>query len=591
MSRPRQQHPELVCLLPAHNCKEDLPGFFASIDGLVDSVVALDDGSTDRTHELLEAEPMVTVLLTNPPRQGYRSWDDAANRNRLLRAASELEPRWILSLDADERIAPDDREALARLISHEADPTCAYLLSVFALAEDAATEDTATFYDGPRRWVGRLFAFQSGQVFPSQRLHSVPIPTSIPRSRWRKTTVRIQHLAYTTEARRLRRYQKYQEVDPMCAYQASYEHLLVPRGPIRPWPQRPPRLPVLLNGADRQPTLAQDGDPVLSAIVISRDDGALIERAVASVVAQECPAPFEVIVVTSGAGEASAIVRERFPHVRLVELDHPALPGEARNAGLRIARGTYVSFPGSHVELGPGSLAARVRAHELGYAMVTGTMLNGTTTLAGWASYFLDNASVLPGRPSGPLPRAPIRCSYLREALGAIGLFPEDMRAGEDTVVNLSLFSMGYGAYRSREITLYHHSRCRTARRLVTHHFARGRAFGRILLDSAVNEGNWRRLARFVFGGPFIRVRQVRRDTHAWGPEFIGRFRAAFPLFFVAATSAWAGWCYELLVRSAMELRSGGSAKSTDPPPIPANCRRAAWRSSARSRSRSSSSG
>ena len=70
------------------------------------------------------------------------------------------------------------------------------------------------------------------------------------------------------------------------------------------------------------------GRPVLSAIIISRDDGERLVRAVASVVAQESPWPFEVIVVASGQGNGAALVRERFPDVTVVELPTPALPGE-----------------------------------------------------------------------------------------------------------------------------------------------------------------------------------------------------------------------------------------------------------------------
>ena len=82
--------------------------------------------------------------------------------------------------------------------------------------------------------------------------------------------------------------------------------------------------------------------PVLSAIVIARDDEDRIERSVRAVVEQRTEQPFEVIVVTSGSDRTAEIVRERFPDVTLVELPHPALPGEARNAGLAIARGGHV---------------------------------------------------------------------------------------------------------------------------------------------------------------------------------------------------------------------------------------------------------
>ena len=76
------------------------------------------------------------------------------------------------------------------------------------------------------------------------------------------------------------------------------------------------------------------------------------------------------------------------------------------NAGLAVARGRFVSFPGSHVELVAGSLAARLAAHESGYAMVTGTVLNGTLTPAGWAAYFLEHTPALPGR----LSRSAVAC-------------------------------------------------------------------------------------------------------------------------------------------------------------------------------------
>ena len=156
-----------------------------------------------------------------------------------------------------------------------------------------------------------------------------------------------------------------------------------------------PGTPVLLAQ-----TVASDSfdptTPVLSAIIISRDDEDRIERAVRSVVTQQSDDPVEVIVVTSGEDCTAAVVRDAFPDVRVVELDHAALPGEARNASLHITRGDYISFPGSHVELAPGSLAAGIAAHDEGWAMVTGTTRNGTDTPAGWAAYFLDHSSVVP---------------------------------------------------------------------------------------------------------------------------------------------------------------------------------------------------
>jgi glycosyltransferase involved in cell wall biosynthesis len=279
---------------------------------------------------------------------------------------------------------------------------------------------------------------------------------------------------------------------------------------------------------------------MISAIVISHDDGPRILRAVRSVVEQRCDEPIEVIVVASGSGNAADLVRQRYPSVAVIELDRPALPGEARNAGLRAASGDFVSFPGSHVELPPGSLAARVRAHGLGHTMVTGTMLNGTTTRAGWASYFLDHSTSLPGRPAGVLDVPPMHCSYERKALVEVGGFPEDMRAGEDTVVNRALFDRGHRAYRAADVTVVHHSRCERWGQLVAHHFSRGRAFGRILRHDP-------RRHRIVCTYVPRRLSRTGADVRRWGDGLRREYRRVWFLVFAGTLAAWLGIVLELL--------------------------------------------
>jgi glycosyltransferase involved in cell wall biosynthesis len=531
----------IVCLLPVRNGARDLPGYLQSVERFADAVVALDDGSDDETHAVLESSALVKVVLSNPPRPDYRGWDDAENRNRLLAAASELEPSWIMSLDADERIAPDEGEALRRFIETEALPGFAFGFQVFRMWQDLRHHEAVGY------WVYRLFAHERGQGFPAQRLHFDPVPTAIPRSRWLPTTLRIQHLAGLDAGRREARREKYRQADPDRAFPYGYQDLTDDPVEIQEW--QPRRLDqAVLAAADRHGAGAA---PALTAIVISRDDEKRIVRTVASVVGQQCQWPFEVIVVVSGSDRTADIVRREFPEVTLVELPQPALPGEARNAGLRIARGDYVSFPGSHVELPQGSLSARIQAHDLGYAMVTGTTIAGTRTPAGWASYFLDHSTVLPGRPSTELPGPPAHCSYLRQALIEVGGFPEDMRAGEDTVVNARIAALGYDAYRARGATLIHHTPCRTSWRLLRHHFVRGRGFGRILLGQHRHSGRLLRThtPRALFR---LQVRQrvasTESNVEAWGGEELTReFRRVRSRVVAAAAAHWAGTCFELL--------------------------------------------
>ncbi|TMM09528.1 MAG: glycosyltransferase [Actinobacteria bacterium] len=554
----------LVCLLPVRNEEDDLPGYLDSVARFADAVVALDDGSTDRTASILRQSELVDEVLTNPPRPDYTTWDDGANRNRLLAAAGESGADWLMWLDADERIDVDDAAALRELIERDAVPGLAYGFRVHRMVGDEE------HYDGAGLWVYRLFAHRPGQRLADRRLHGVPIPDEIPRSRWIRTTIRIKHLAGLDERRREARFAKYAEADPEREHQeAGYDHVLEPPRSVVRWRPRPPGQP-LLEPAPRGwaapvPAAVIEADleegPALSAIVIAHDDEDRIEASVGSVVAQECPEPFEVVVVASGSDGTAAVVRERFPQVSVIELPGRALPGAARNAGLRLARGEFISFPGSHVVLPPGSLAARLRAHRQGHAMVTGTLLNATRSASGWASYFLDHSAGLPARPSGPLGGPPDHCSYMRHHLLQVGGFPEQMRAGEDTLVNRELARLGYGAYRAADVRLYHRSPCTNAARLVAHHFTRGRALARIVLDD---------------GAPVVRnvlleyvprrLSRTNTNVRRWGGALVPVYRRVLPLVVLGALSAWAGCWYEVLAR-----RRGARARpSRGDPGVPA---------------------
>lgn len=522
----------LVALLPVRNGERWLPEWLDGAAEWADGVIALDDGSTDATRSMLRAHPLVCRIITNPVRATYGGWDDRANRQRLLEAAAEFAPNWVMFLDADERIAPTDHDWLQR-ITREETGGFAYGFRIHAATDDLGSIDPAG------RWVYRMFAWEPGLELPAKQLHLVPIPRSIPRRRWLRTNIRILHVGTTAEPDLRARFDKYLEADPDRRWQAAYDHLLQRPAAMAPLEALATSTPVMLGVHDR---FGDDTHPVLSAIVISRGDDPALEDAVASVVEQDVAGGHEVIVVTSDSEAAPDRIRYRFPEVKVVELTEPALPGAARNAGLAVAGGDFVAFPSSHIVLPAGSLEARARTHGEGWAMVTGSVLNGNATRAGWASYFLDHSTLLPDRPSGELPHPPTRCSYVRFLLDEVGGFPEDRRAGEDTVVNTDLWSKGYSAYREQEAAAIHVSPCSTAGRLVAHHYTRGRAWARILLE---RHGCRRRvlLRRSLMLSMYVprRLLRIGRNVRAHGRGLMREYRRSYPLIVVGTLAAFWG--------------------------------------------------
>jgi len=525
--------PTLLCVVVARDSAADLPAFLESAARFADGVVALDHHSADGTRELLDAHPLVRRVLEADP-AGASSGDGIA---RVVEAAGAEGADWIMVLRPGECLDGDDAAALRAFVDGDADPASLYLFRIYRMVGDLG------HYDDARSGVGRLFACTPGLGTAAAPIAPNGVPASIPTNRHCRTTIRIQD---TSAAR----------AGAWSAAPASPDRS-GPRADVKPWWPRPAGFPVLANTPfPLDPTTLDPRAPLLSAIVIARDDEATIERSVRAAVEQECAEGFEVIVIASGTDRTAQIVRERFPTVRLIELDHPALPGEARNAGWRVARGRFVTFPGSHVEVLPGYYAAQIHSHLRGYAMVCGRLANGNSTGPGWAAFFLENGSVLPGRPSQPLDAPPPRCSYLRSAIVEVGGFPEDMRTNEDTAVILELFHRGYSAYFNRDQQLIHYGPCTTTAKLFRHFFKRGRGLGSLLLHEAELERRVpsRRMRRFVVANLPSRLRSVHLDVRRWGNGLRGRYWRTLLLIGIGAVGWWLGGCYEF-------ARSGPAAR------------------------------
>lgn len=98
--------------------------------------------------------------------------------------------------------------------------------------------------------------------------------------------------------------------------------------------------------------------PAMSVVIVSYNVAALLTRCIAAVLAQEVPGGCEVIVVDNASTDGSAaVVRERFPTVRLVANTANVGFARATNQGLALARGRTLLLLNPDAEPQPGALA------------------------------------------------------------------------------------------------------------------------------------------------------------------------------------------------------------------------------------------
>ena len=103
--------PRLSAFLIVHDEERHIGDCLASLAGLVDEIVVLDDGSADAT---------AAIAGATGARVEHRPFDDFGRQKQ---AALELtRGDWVLSIDADERVTPELADEIRRVISVDGGP-------------------------------------------------------------------------------------------------------------------------------------------------------------------------------------------------------------------------------------------------------------------------------------------------------------------------------------------------------------------------------------------------------------------------------------------------------------------------------------
>lgn len=205
----------LIALLPVYNAQKWLPETLEALSRGVDAIIALDDGSTDGSLDLLTACNKVIRIIKKPPKD-LVEWNDAQNRYELYCAAAEYAPQWVLCVDADE-ILDEHFAAFRETLMNAGTDIRGYAFHVDDFDQGFITRE---------RFGHRMYRYQSGSLFDKRRLHCRLLPLDITLDEIRLVNLRLKHAAdpQTQETR----FKKYVQADPLLYYQSSYTHLLKP---------------------------------------------------------------------------------------------------------------------------------------------------------------------------------------------------------------------------------------------------------------------------------------------------------------------------------------------------------------------------
>lgn len=219
----------LVALLSVRNGMRYLPGFMRNVVPHVDGVIALDDGSTDGSAELLAGDEAVLELIRNPVDRP--EWDEMGNHRALVAGALRHGAQWAISVDADERLESEFRARAERVITRGR--WLGYEAYAVRLRELWGSPDQYRI-DGiwGRKMVARLFRLRPDHEFDDRQLHGFKAPLQSRRlGRFPKADLTIYHLAMIRAEDREARRRRYEVADPDRRWQRiGYDYLTNPSG-------------------------------------------------------------------------------------------------------------------------------------------------------------------------------------------------------------------------------------------------------------------------------------------------------------------------------------------------------------------------
>jgi len=245
--------------------------------------------------------------------------------------------------------------------------------------------------------------------------------------------------------------------------------------------------------------------PHLSIIIASYNSRNTIERCLESLRNQNTRGTFETIVVDTSTDGTAAIVKRRFPEVRLYNFSKRKFCGDARNWGVSVAKGEIIAFIDADCVADSTWVDEILKAHQSMVLAVGGAIANGEpSNLVSWASYFCEFSQWMPTTPANWFTDiAAANMSYKREIFDRYGVFIEGTYCS-DTDLHWRLGRESYRLQFVPSILVSHNSIDRLDC-FLKHEFFHGRCFARVRIQGQ-GFSRWKRLL-YVTCSPLIPLR------------------------------------------------------------------------------------
>jgi GT2 family glycosyltransferase len=234
----------------------------------------------------------------------------------------------------------------------------------------------------------------------------------------------------------------------------------------------------------------------ISVIIASYNSKRTITECLRSLESPSHEKGVEIIVVDSSTDGTAKFVHESFPKVKLIRFRERKYCGDARNVGIKMAKGDIIAFIDADCVADTNWLDEIIKAHRSPHLAIGGAVLNGTPeSLIAWAAFFCEFSQWMPAtRKKYMKDIAGANISYKKEVFYKLGMFIEGTYCS-DTNFHWRLEKGGHRLLFEPSMLVYHRY-LENWKRYLIHEYDHGLSFARVRVESK----NFTRTKRFIFG-------------------------------------------------------------------------------------------